>query len=78
MITTFYSRRFYAFLAVLLHALIVVANDIVAAGGLNITGAVLLNPVRTIINLTACFVTFGFTHLILAALSAVHAMPIVS
>ena len=57
--------RWWEFLIVLFHALLVVSADIVAAGGLNITGIVDIDPVATLIHLTACFMTVGVTRLLL-------------
>ena len=70
------TRRWFEFLAVLFHALVVVSNDIVSAGGLNITGIVDIDPLATLVNLTACFMTLGVTRLLLVLMAGMHASPL--
>jgi hypothetical protein len=65
-------------LTVLFHALFIVSREIVRAGGVNLNGIIELNPFKTIVALTGCFVSLAFLHLAHALAAGMHAMPFVS
>jgi len=67
--------RLLVFAVVLFHALEVVATDIAVAGGTNLLGISLVNPMQTLINLTLCFQTLAIMHLLHAVATAAHATP---
>ena len=67
--------RWFAFQAVLLHALYLVAWDIVAAGGLNLSGLGLIDVAQTAISATGCFETLAIMQLLRVMLVAAQAAP---
>ena len=67
--------RWLAFLAVSFHALVGIGAEIVAAGGVNITGIVKLNPLKALVAASYCFITVGIMQFLLCIISGWHAMP---
>ncbi|RYG56270.1 hypothetical protein EON66_03310 [archaeon] len=66
-----------SFLVVLFHALLIVAEHIVDAGGRNLVGLANVNSGDTLIALTRCFETLACVHLVHAVLAGLHALPFV-
>lgn len=67
--------RWAGFVAFAFHALSIVGADIVAAGGVNITGITRLDPLNTLMNAAGAFQTVGVMQFILALLAGAHALP---
>jgi hypothetical protein len=67
--------RYFAFEAVLFHALFAVATVIVGSGGINLLGILKADPITMLIEATACFETVVIAHLLRIAISGFHHMP---
>lgn len=67
--------RYFAFEAVLFHALFAVATVIVGAGGINLLGIAKASPITMIIEATACFETVVIAHLLRLFISGTHNLP---
>ena len=64
--------RWFAFQAVLFHALYAVAWDIAAAGGVNLLGVAQLNFAAAAVDATGCFETLAVCHMLKCLVAAAH------
>lgn len=67
--------RYFAFEAVLFHALFAISTVIVGAGGINLLGIIKASPITMIIESTACFETVVIAHLLRIFICGTHNMP---
>ena len=67
--------RWFSVQAVAFHAIFAIAWEIVAKGGLNLTGLVLVNPLVLVLAASDAAQTAAWAHLLLLLMAAAHSSP---